>query len=221
MSMYPENMFFTSESVTEGHPDKFCDQMSDCVLDECLRVDPLSRVACECYVTMGMLNVGGEITTKALFDVAKVVRDLGNEIGYTAPEVRLRRQYRRHRPDHSRAVTRYQPGRDAGRRADRSRRPGIDVRLRVQSDRRTDAATDHAGASTGHEADRSSQAESVALPRPGRKDTGDRRIPRRQACARRLRGDRGLAHRRGGDRRRQVHHRRGQAGDHHRSRASR
>ena len=86
MSMYPENMFFTSESVTEGHPDKFCDQMSDCVLDECLRVDPLSRVACECYVTMGMLNVGGEITTKALFDVAKVVRDLGNEIGYSAPE---------------------------------------------------------------------------------------------------------------------------------------
>jgi S-adenosylmethionine synthetase len=84
--MYPENMFFTSESVTEGHPDKFCDQISDAVLDECLKIDPLSRVACECYVTMGLLNVGGEITTKALFDVAKVVRDLGNEIGYTAPK---------------------------------------------------------------------------------------------------------------------------------------
>ena len=86
MSMYPENMFFTSESVTEGHPDKFCDKISDAVLDECLRVDPSSRVACECYVTMGLLNVGGEITTKALFDVAKVVRDLGNEIGYTSPK---------------------------------------------------------------------------------------------------------------------------------------
>ncbi len=86
MSMYPENMFFTSESVTEGHPDKFCDLISDAVLDECLRVDPLSRVACECYVTMGLLNVGGEITTNALFDVAKVVRDLGNEIGYTSPK---------------------------------------------------------------------------------------------------------------------------------------
>ncbi len=86
MSMYPKNMFFTSESVTEGHPDKFCDQISDVVLDECLKQDPLSRVACECYVTMGLLNVGGEITTNALFDVAKVVRDLGNEIGYTAPE---------------------------------------------------------------------------------------------------------------------------------------
>ena len=86
MSMYPENMFFTSESVTEGHPDKFCDQISDAVLDECLKIDPLSRVACECYVTMGLLNVGGEITTKALFDVAHVVRELGNDIGYTSPE---------------------------------------------------------------------------------------------------------------------------------------
>ena len=86
MTMYPKNMFFTSESVTEGHPDKFCDQISDAVLDECLRIDPLSRVACECYVTMGLLNVGGEITTKALFDVAKVVRELGNEIGYTSPK---------------------------------------------------------------------------------------------------------------------------------------
>ena len=57
MSMYPKNMFFTSESVTEGHPDKFCDQVSDAVLDECLRQDPLARVACECYVMMGLLNV--------------------------------------------------------------------------------------------------------------------------------------------------------------------
>jgi S-adenosylmethionine synthetase len=86
MSMYPKNMLFTSESVTEGHPDKFCDQISDVVLDECLKQDPLSRVACECYVTMGLLNVGGEVTTHALFDVAKVVRDLGNEIGYTSPK---------------------------------------------------------------------------------------------------------------------------------------
>ncbi|MDD5412609.1 MAG: methionine adenosyltransferase [Methylobacter sp.] len=84
MSMYPKNMFFTSESVTEGHPDKFCDQISDAVLDECLKQDPMSRVACETYVTMGMLIVGGEITTRELFDVAKVVRELGNEIGYTS-----------------------------------------------------------------------------------------------------------------------------------------
>jgi S-adenosylmethionine synthetase len=84
--MYPKNMFFTSESVTEGHPDKFCDKISDAVLDECLRHDPLSRVACETYVTMGLVNVGGEITTQALFDVAKVAREIGNDIGYVSPE---------------------------------------------------------------------------------------------------------------------------------------
>ena len=77
MSMYPKNMFFTSESVTEGHPDKFCDQISDTVLDECLRRDPMSRVACETYVTMGTVIVGGEVTTKALFDVAKWCGSLG------------------------------------------------------------------------------------------------------------------------------------------------
>ena len=65
MSMYPKHMFFTSESVTEGHPDKVCDQVSDAVLDECLRQDPQSRVACNTYVTLGMMIVGGEITTKA------------------------------------------------------------------------------------------------------------------------------------------------------------
>jgi S-adenosylmethionine synthetase len=86
MSMYPKNMFFTSESVTEGHPDKFCDKISDAVLDECLRLDPMARVACEAYVTMGLVNIGGEITTKALFDVAKVAREVGNEIGYVSPE---------------------------------------------------------------------------------------------------------------------------------------
>lgn len=84
MSMYPQNMFFTSESVTEGHVDKVCDQVSDAVLDECLRHDPMSRVACNTYITMGLLIVGGEITTTALFDVSKVVRELGNKIGYTS-----------------------------------------------------------------------------------------------------------------------------------------
>lgn len=83
MSMYPKDMFFTSESVAEGHPDKFCDQVSDAVLDEYLRHDPFARVACECYVTMGMLVVGGEVTSSALIDVPQVVRDLGNKIGYS------------------------------------------------------------------------------------------------------------------------------------------
>lgn len=86
MSIYPKNMFFTSESVTEGHPDKFCDQISDAILDECLRHDPMARVACETYVTMGALIVGGEITTDAVFDVAKIARAVGNEIGYSSHE---------------------------------------------------------------------------------------------------------------------------------------
>ena len=86
MSMYPKNMFFTSESVSEGHVDKVADQISDAVLDECLRHDPMSRVACNTLVTMGLLLVGGEVSTKALFDVAKVVRELGIDIGYTSPK---------------------------------------------------------------------------------------------------------------------------------------
>ena len=95
MTLYPDHMFFTSESVTEGHPDKFRDQISDAVLDECLRQDPMSRVTCETYVTMGMLIVGGEVTTRALFDVAKVVRDLGNDTGYVSPRRGVRAADRR------------------------------------------------------------------------------------------------------------------------------
>lgn len=83
--MYPKDMFFTSESVTEGHPDKLCDQVSDAMLDECLRQDPYSRVACNTYVTLGMMIIGGEITSQAMFNVDAMVRELGNEIGYTSP----------------------------------------------------------------------------------------------------------------------------------------
>lgn len=83
--MYPKNMLFTSESVTEGHPDKFCDQISDAVLDECLRVDPASHVACNTYVTTGLILVGGEVTSKAQFNVNELVRRVGGEIGYTTP----------------------------------------------------------------------------------------------------------------------------------------
>ena len=86
MTLYPQDMMFTSESVAEGHPDKFCDQISDAVLDECLRSDPQSRVACSTYVTMGLILIGGEVTTRALFNVDELVRKLGNEIGYASPE---------------------------------------------------------------------------------------------------------------------------------------
>lgn len=78
--------FFTSESVGEGHPDKVCDQISDSVLDEILRRDPYGRVACETYVTMGLLIVGGEITTSAYIDVNKLTREVLRQIGYTHPK---------------------------------------------------------------------------------------------------------------------------------------
>ncbi len=77
--------FFTSESVGEGHPDKVCDQISDAVLDDVLRQDPYGRVACETYVTMGLLIVGGEITTTGFVDVHNLTRNVLKEIGYTHP----------------------------------------------------------------------------------------------------------------------------------------
>ena len=74
---------FTSESVTEGHPDKVCDQISDAILDEMLRHDPDARVACETLVTTGLVNVVGEISTETYVDIPKVVRKTVSEIGYT------------------------------------------------------------------------------------------------------------------------------------------
>ena len=78
-----EKRLFTSESVTEGHPDKMCDQISDAILDALMEQDPMSRVACETCATTGMVMVMGEITTKAYVDIPKIVRDTVREIGYT------------------------------------------------------------------------------------------------------------------------------------------
>ena len=78
-----EKRLFTSESVTEGHPDKMCDAISDAILDALMEKDPMSRVACETATTTGMVMVMGEITTKAYVDIPKIVRDTVREIGYT------------------------------------------------------------------------------------------------------------------------------------------
>lgn len=75
--------FFTSESVTEGHPDKICDQISDAVLDAILKEDPNGRVACETFVTTGLVVVAGEISTKCYIDIQKIVRNTVRDIGYT------------------------------------------------------------------------------------------------------------------------------------------
>jgi S-adenosylmethionine synthetase len=84
--MARDNYFFTSESVTEGHPDKVCDQISDAVLDDILRADKRGRVACETFITVGLVVVGGEITTTSYVDVPGLVRNLIREIGYTDPK---------------------------------------------------------------------------------------------------------------------------------------
>ena len=81
-----DKKFITAESVAPGHPDKLCDQVSDAVLDEVLKQDPNGRVACETFVTMGLIIVGGEITTNAYVDIHKLVRDVVKGIGYSHPK---------------------------------------------------------------------------------------------------------------------------------------
>jgi S-adenosylmethionine synthetase len=81
--------FFTSESVSEGHPDKVCDQVSDAVLDAVLSQDPTGRVACECFATTGLIVVGGEITTTTYIDLPDLVRGVIRDIGYTKAEYRF------------------------------------------------------------------------------------------------------------------------------------
>lgn len=83
MTEMSSRRLFTSESVTEGHPDKICDQISDAILDEILKKDPNARVACETSVTTGLVLVAGEITTSTYVDIPKVVRETIKEIGYT------------------------------------------------------------------------------------------------------------------------------------------
>jgi S-adenosylmethionine synthetase len=83
--MKERRYFFTSESVGEGHPDKLCDQVSDAILDACLKEDPQSRVACETFASTSLVLVGGEITTKTFVDFQDVVRTVAEEIGYTDP----------------------------------------------------------------------------------------------------------------------------------------
>lgn len=87
--MEDNTYLFTSESVSEGHPDKVCDQVSDAVLDAMLKDDPNSRVACECFATTGMILVGGEITTETYVDLQSLVRGVIKDIGYTSGDFRF------------------------------------------------------------------------------------------------------------------------------------
>ena len=82
---------FTSESVTEGHPDKVCDQISDAILDEMLRQDPAARVACECCATTGLVMIMGEITANGECNMEKIARQVIRDIGYNDPRWALMR----------------------------------------------------------------------------------------------------------------------------------
>lgn len=82
-----EKILFTSESVSEGHPDKVCDQISDAILDACLKEDPYSRVACECFTTTDLLVIGGEITTHAHVNYEEIARNVLRQIGYTRDDL--------------------------------------------------------------------------------------------------------------------------------------
>ena len=141
MAEKPRHLF-TSESVTEGHPDKIADQISDAVLDAVLEQDPYGRVACEVLVTTGICVVAGEITTTCYVDVPKIARETIQESATrTRPSDSIAKTcgvlntIQGQSPDIAMGV-------DPGRRG----RPGPDVRLRLQRDGRTDAAADPAGA---------------------------------------------------------------------------
>jgi len=95
---------YTVESVTSGHPDKVCDQISDAVLDECLRQDPLSRVAVECFGSHGLLVIGGEVTTSAHVDFAGVARQVVSEIGYDADRLEMLDRVVQQSPEIARGV---------------------------------------------------------------------------------------------------------------------
>ncbi len=94
--MNKDRYLFTSESVTEGHPDKVCDQISDAVLDDVLRQDAEGRVACETFITVGLVIVGGEITTEGYVDVNNLVRDVLKRIRLYRFQVWLQLQDLRH-----------------------------------------------------------------------------------------------------------------------------
>ena len=85
--MEKKKILFTSESVSEGHPDKVCDQIADAILDACLEVDEFARVACEVFATDNYILIGGEITCKSVVDYEQIARDVLKDIGYDRPEL--------------------------------------------------------------------------------------------------------------------------------------
>ena len=226
-----DRYLFTSESVTEGHPDKMCDQISDAILDAILRDDPDARVACETATTTGLVLVLGEITTDTYIDFQSVVRDTVRDIGYTRADYGFDYQtcgtlvsVKGQSPDIAQGVDAALEGpRRRVRQRARRRRPGDDVRVRLPRDAGAHAAPDRAGAPDGAAARRVPQVRAAPLPAARRQDPDHGRVrkgvARRRSNGRRLRPARPRCRRRPAPRR---HHRgRGPADDPARSCARR
>ena len=133
-------LLFTSESVSEGHPDKVADQISDAILDEFLKQDPESKVACEVFVTTGLVVIGGEVRSNAWVDIQQIARQVIADIGYTKAEYKFEAEScgivsTIH--EQSSDIIRVWSGKS---RRSGSRRPGHDVRLCLYRNRRTYAA---------------------------------------------------------------------------------
>ena len=183
---------FTSESVTEGHPDKIADQISDVVLDAVLSADPLGRVACETLITTGLVVVAGEISTSATARCRAARPRADPPHRLHASQVRLRRRHLRRHGHARRAVARHRAGRRRvvrglparrGRcpRLRRRGRPGHDVRLRGQRIARADAAPDRARAPPRAPPLRGAQGRHARLPSPRRQDAGHGALRARRA----------------------------------------
>ena len=202
MTQFADNEYlFTSESVTEGHPDKIADQISDGVLDAVLADDPMGRVACETLVNTGLVVVSGEISTTTYVDIQEIARETIRKIGYidadlgfSADSCAVINAIDKQSPDIAQGVdTRlrdaHRPDRRGRARRRRRRRPGHDVRLRHARDRGAHAAPDLARAPARAAPGRGPQGRHAGLPAPRRQDPGLRPLPRRHAGRDRARAD--------------------------------
>ena len=171
-----QRRLFTSESVTEGHPDKICDQISDAVLDAILAQDPDARVACETTASTGLIHVMGEITTSCYVDIPKIARQVVKEIGYDRAKFgfdcdtcAVVTSINEQSPDIAMGVDKCLEAKEGTQDDEPGQRgwgPGHDVRLRLRRDPRADAAAHLSGPAAGPPSDPGPQGGTGGLPAP-------------------------------------------------------
>ena len=178
-----EKRLFTSESVTEGHPDKICDAISDAILDALLEQDPMSRVACETCTTTGYVMVMGEITSNAHIDFQQVVRDTVREIGYDrakygfdADTCAVVTAIDKQSTDIAMGVDKALEAKENNMSDEEIDAIGAGDQGMMFGYRRVHAIPDLHGTQTGSPADQSPQRRYFKLPASGRKNTGNRRV---------------------------------------------